>query len=211
MDALDTAIVDVRSNCWRFALLLLFATAGAAVGQDPTPGAILPTDARASGSAKTNGFVFLPVMGAGPTFGFGGGAVVATVFRVDSMSRRSGIGVGGLMAARSSWTVGSGGRIGLQDGDWRTLCGVPQHDMRYRFFGVGNAAGDANQSVIVRQEGNSGVIEGLHRVVGALYAGLRYRIDDVSMGVDRGDVANPLAPRPHADSSVSTGALGVAA
>src|SRR4051812_42333661 len=46
-------------------LLLLTMHVGIAGAQDPTPGADLPTDARAHGPTKKAGALFIPVIGAG--------------------------------------------------------------------------------------------------------------------------------------------------
>jgi len=192
------------------ALLLLMVTSSIAAAQDPTPGTDLPTDARSTGSTKNSGVIVIPVVGAGPTFGLGGGAVPAYVFRMDSASPRSAVAVGGLLAERSSWLVSVGGRLDFQRDNWHTLFGYARYDVHYPFFGVGNAAGDANQSVILQQDGNAGMIEGLHRVVGPLYLGVRYRFDDVSIGLDRGDHVTPFGSFMRTDSSVSTTALGIA-
>src|SRR5947209_14478575 len=97
MIAFDRMIAGVfrRRGALRLCGLFIAASASVAAAQDPTPGADLPTDARASGAAKPSGTVFIPVLGAGPTFGLGGGAVASRVFTMDAASPRSGIGVGG--------------------------------------------------------------------------------------------------------------------
>ncbi|HXT14797.1 MAG TPA: BamA/TamA family outer membrane protein [Gemmatimonadaceae bacterium] len=191
-------------------LLILAAVSSVALAQDPTPGTDLPTDAKAMSPTKMNGVLFIPVLGAGPTFGLGGGGAAAMVFRMDSGSPRSAIGVGGLLAERSSWMVSLGGRAYFQRGDWNTSFGIAQYNVDYRFFGIGNDAGNRDHSVILRQDGNADVIEGLHRVVGPLFAGLRYRIDGVDASLAPSDRLGPFNALMPGDSTVWTSALGAA-
>src|SRR6185312_7638372 len=92
------------------ALFVLVLASPALAAQDPMPGVDLPTDARLPGSPRVSGLSVIPVFGAGPTFGFGAGAVGAWHFRLDSASHESAVGVGGLVAQRSSWLASVGSR-----------------------------------------------------------------------------------------------------
>ncbi|HEX4681079.1 MAG TPA: BamA/TamA family outer membrane protein [Gemmatimonadaceae bacterium] len=188
-------------------LLGAFSLAGA---QDPTPGVDLPTDARSPGSATTSRIAFIPVFGAGPTFGFGAGVVAAWRFRLDSTSQRSAVGVGGIVAQRESWIASIGGRAYAHHDDWIFLAGVEQYSAEYNFYGVGDAAGNTDQAELVRQQGNADMVGVLRRVYGHLYLGPQYRFDDTKAKLTHDGFFVPFRPMVIADSSLSTAGLGAA-
>jgi surface antigen Omp85-like protein len=194
---------------YRVTLVLLVAAATRAIAQDPTPGADLPTDANSPASTRQSGLVGIPVLTSSPQLGTGAGAVGAVIFHMDSISRPSAVGAGGVYSTSGSWMLAVGGRVHFQDGAWRALAGLAVYDVHYDFFGVGSAAGDANNSVPIKQRGNADVLELLHRVVNPLYAGLRYRYNNLDTKLDGGNISGPLADQALSQpSTYSTSALG---
>jgi len=195
------------------ALGVVAIAATSAAAQDPTPGGDLPTDAQTSVPTKPTGLVFIPIVRSSPQIGFGVGGVAAYVFQVDSQSRRSGLGAGGLITDNDSWLLNIGGRVHFDQGNWRVLGGVSVWDFHYDFFGVGLDAGNANQSIPIKQRGNSEVLEVVRRIRGNFYLGPRYQYtNNLGTKLDGSNITGPLAVQALSQpNEYSVSALGAAA
>ena len=192
------------------ATALTFVLVVTARGQDPTPGADLPTDGVAPVSTTTLGAMLIPVVRSTPTLGFGLGGVGAMMFRMDSASSPSGIGVGGVYSVSRSWMVGIGGRVKFREDHYHAIAGLAVYDVRYDFFGVGTDAGNADQSIKLIQRGNGDVLALVRRVAHQLYVGPRFRYAWVSTKLED-DTASALRTLALQDPSFATSELGAVA
>ena len=147
----------------------------------------------------------------GPTFGPAVGAALAREFHADSVSTMSSFGSGGIIAVNGSWIVGAAARLHLDHDRWRVASGVEGYSVNYDFFGIGNAAGDADQSVDLTQAGAAFLTEGLYRVVNRLYVGPRYRYITVGSSVNNGKGSPSLIALVDSQENRHTSALGGAA
>src|ERR1043166_6929915 len=116
--------------------------------------------------------------GGAPSPRTGAGALCSWPFRRDTTSQRSAVSVGGVVAQRSSWIASIGGRAYAHHDDWSFLAGLEQYSAEYNFYGIGNAAGNADQAELVRQQGHADMADVLRRVYGHLYVGPQYRYDN---------------------------------
>ena len=179
--------------------------------QDPMPGADLPTDARSPVTTRAHGVVAIPVLHSSPLLGTGFGGVGAVLFRLDSASHASSVGIGGVYSTRHSWLFAAASRAMFRSNRWTAAAGLELFDLNYDFFGVGVVAARADESVPVEQRGDAEVAEVLRRVYDRLYVGPRYVHRGVTTKLDPEDASNPLSPQAALDPDYDISALGGAA
>ena len=185
--------------------------ASRAYAQDPTPGADLPTDGSVPVHTPKKGFIAIPTLRSAPATGVGAGVGLAMLIPTDSGVPPAVLAIGGVYASSNSWAYGVGGTAHVAHDRSRNLVGAADYHLRYDFWGVGTAAGDAGHSVRVLQRGDAEVAEGTLRAAPHLYVGPRYRRAHFSVGLDRGDPASELMPLIAQDSRYLTSALGATA
>ena len=163
--------------------------------QDPTPGVQLPTDGRGPAALKFHKFVGMPLIVSTPTFGIGPGAVIAYVPKRDTADvPLQAVGVGGFFASSSNWVVGAGGIARFSDDTWRLLTGIEWYNLRYDFFGIGNAAGNRNLSQRVKHDGTEAMLGVDALVAPHWWVGPRARYLNLRVTLAAGDTLNVLTP-----------------
>jgi outer membrane protein assembly factor BamA len=189
-------------------MVLALASARLVRAQDPTPGVDLPTDGHAPISTTTHGLLAIPIVVSGPTIGTGLGGVAAYIFRMDS-SRASSIGVGGMYSNTQSWLFAFGIHVPFHASRRVGVGGVEFFDVNYDFFGVGTAAGRADQSVPISQNGDAEMAAFLGRLPGGVYLGPRYFQRGVLTTQKAGNANNPLTPLAQTNDNYNVSALGI--
>jgi hypothetical protein len=180
-----------------------------AAAQDPMPGVDLPTDAKSTLATRARGPVAIPVVTSGPTLGSAFGGVAAYVFRVDSQSAPSALGVGAVYSTTQSWMFAAGSRV-YYKGRWNAGGGLAFFDVHYDFFGVGTAAGRADQTIPIIQNGDAEVLELLRRIpkLMQLELGPRYLHRGVTTTLDGDDITGSLANLAMTADDYNISALG---
>jgi hypothetical protein len=132
-------------------------------------------------------FIFAPIPFSNQVFSFGLIPVVAYLFSVDPddhTSPESTLGLVGMIAQRSSWAIGGGGRLILHHDLFRVTSFGGHGSVSYELFGVGSANGDAGHSVLIQQSGDLVGGEFLVRLFSKLYFGPRYNYRNLTATLD---------------------------
>jgi outer membrane protein assembly factor BamA len=151
----------------------------------------------AGGTSSNKGeFVAAPIPFLSPAIGFGIGLGAAYIYSPPFAGTNAPpwiTGIGGFYSDNGSWGAGAAHKMNWNEDRWRLL-GVAAHaDLRYDFFGVGDSAGDAGQSVPLRQTVSGGVVELLREVGQRWYVGGRYLRADVRTSLDSSNLSLPPA------------------
>jgi len=170
-------------------------------GQGPgsldTPGVALPMSVASpagGASSNKNEWVAAPLPSLNPTFGFGLALGAGYLYRPAWAGTNSPpwvTGAGGYYAQNGSWAAGAAHKMNWDEDHWRLLGGLAYADLRYDFFGVGAGAGEAGQSVPLRQTAGGGLIELLRGVGQHWYVGGRYVLARVQTSVETSDLNIP--------------------
>lgn len=145
-------------------------------------------------SSNKNEFVAAPIPSLSPTFGFGlalGAAYIYHPFGAGPDSPPWMTGGGGFYTENGSWGAGVGHKMNWNEDRWRLLGALAYADLRYDFFGVGEGAGDAGQSIPLRQSMAGGVVELLREVGHRWYLGGRLLYGHVTTSLDQDNVVVP--------------------
>ncbi len=205
-------------------------SAGAQTASPPSPpvsvyGAVPgdPTSVSASSAAeqpqpaavetaqpKRGEFVFAPMPMVNPTLENGLALMVGYIYRVDVADKTtppSATALGGFKTSNGSWMASLVQSLHLDHDRYRVVGLAAYTNLNYKFYGIGQSAGNAGVSIELNQVGTVGMIEGLVRVFPNGYAGARYQILDMSVATH--DVTIPDGPTiPGADADLRTAALG---
>jgi hypothetical protein len=92
----------------------------------------------------------------------------------DPEARSSAIGAFAMGAENGSYAYGGGTKLHLLDDKLRLQVGAGYMDVRYRFYGIGNAANDRGIGLDILQRGPVYFAKGSWRIWKQLYAGLGY-------------------------------------
>ncbi|MFL5615107.1 MAG: BamA/TamA family outer membrane protein [Gemmatimonadaceae bacterium] len=189
-------------------MVLALASARLVRAQDPTPGVDLPTDGHAPISATTHGLLAIPVVVSGPTIGTGLGGIAAYIFRFDS-SRASSMAAGGIYSNTQSWLFAVAAHVPFHASRRQALGGIEIFNVNYDFFGVGTAAGRADQSIPISQNGDAEMAEFLGRLPGAVYLGPRYFHRGLVTTLKAENANNALTPLARTNNNYDVSALGI--
>lgn len=120
--------------------------------------------------------VIAPIPGRGSELGWNlkllGGYFLNNESDEEGNEKPSIIGGFGMIAENGSWAVGGGTYLHLLDDRLRVKFGLGYADLNYRFWGVGNEAGDLGISVDINQTAPLGYVSATWRVWSKLYLGL---------------------------------------
>jgi len=137
--------------------------------------------------AQRGEIVAAPVPSLSPTFGFGIAGGVGYIYHPSGQGTDSPpwvTGAGAFYAENGSWGGGLGHKMNLAQDRWRLLGFGGYANVRYDFFGIGQAAGENDSFVSLSQNVAGGLVEGLYRVSGPFYAGVRYSFAHVTTGYE---------------------------
>jgi outer membrane protein assembly factor BamA len=171
-------------------------------GQGPVsldaPGGTLSPSVPLPGGAwsNKNEFVAAPIPFFSPSIGFGLGVGAAYLYNPPFAGTNSPpwtTGAGGFYSDNGSWGAGAAHKMNWKEDRWRLLGVAAYADLRYDFFGVGENAGDAGQSVPLRQTAVAGVVELLREIGHRWYVGGRYMVGTVRTSLDSDSTNLPPA------------------
>lgn len=153
----------------------------------------LPSGGAASNKSE---FVAAPIPSLSPTFGFGLALGAAYIYYPPGAGTNSKpwiTGVGGFYTENGSWGAGAAHKMNWGDDRWRLLGALAYADLKYDFYGVGTGAGDAGQSVPLRQTVAGGAVELLRDVGHRWYVGGRYQSGQVQTSIETSSLNVPPA------------------
>jgi hypothetical protein len=126
-----------------------------------------------------------------PTFGWGLKLITGVFLDLDKKhpdTPPSMAGLFGFYSENDSYFVGTGGKFNLADDRFRLDTAAAYMDINYRFYGVGNEAGDDGLSVRLTQRSPFYFVTGKYEVFPDGYLGLGYMYSDIETKVGLGDV-----------------------
>lgn len=121
--------------------------------------------------------VIAPVPFSNPTFESGLGLGVGYIYkpdRKDKVSPPSIVGVGGLYTENGSWGVGALGKYYLQEDRLRLAGLVAYADVGFKFFGIGQDAGERGLYVDLAEQLDLILLQALRKVRPNTFAGVRF-------------------------------------
>jgi Omp85 superfamily domain len=138
-------------------------------------------------SSNKSEFVVAPIPFLSPSIGFGSGLGAGYIYNPASAGTNAPpwvTGGGGFYSDNGSWGAGAAHKMNWNEDRWRLFAAAGYADLKYDFFGIGSGAGEAGQSVPLRQTGAGGVIELLRGVGNHWYVGGRYLLGNVQTSVE---------------------------
>jgi Omp85 superfamily domain len=164
-----------------------------------------PSTPKAKGAME---FVVAPLPVINPTLDNGIALVVGVLYPVQTGGediRPSGTFVTGLKTSNDSWMLGGGQMLHLDRDRYRVLAVAGYADINFDFFGIGSDAGEAGQSIPIRQFGYAGLGQFLVRAFEKVYIGARYRLSRMAVesNLDLSGIAIPAG-----DVRLRTAVLG---
>ncbi|HVY08227.1 MAG TPA: hypothetical protein VHB46_19785, partial [Burkholderiales bacterium] len=137
----------------------------------PETGVDLKVDAKAGGE-----WVLMPIPVSNPSIGTGLALTALHLFPFGGASQPSLIGAGAAITSNGTWVAGGGTKLRLDEDRWRLTAGGGVGSLHYDFFGIGEDAGNKDQSIPLVTRTVAAVGSLLRRVGEGLYAGggLRY-------------------------------------
>jgi len=159
----------------------------------------IPTSGNA-GDVPGNEWVFAPVPGYNPVLGATLLVGAAKIYRPKDASATAPAwmtGGGAFVAENKSWAVGVGHKMNLQDDRWRLSGGVVYADINYRFYGIGNDAGDQDRYVPIRQQAPAFTAKFTGRVASSSwYLGFKLMAADSTIRLNLNDLPSGVEPPP---------------
>jgi outer membrane protein assembly factor BamA len=149
-----------------FLFLFTFGPAAAAQGQGGPP------------KDQGVGFTVSPIPIIRPVTEEGAGLALVYRYRLDAHNKNSSsssTAFGGFVTGNRSWGTGVSQKFYFKEDGWRARLGGSYVDIRYNYYGIGTAAGDAGVSVLLEQNGPGALGELLYRFNGLWYGGALYR------------------------------------
>ena len=143
---------------------------------------------------KEGEFVAAPIPFFSPALGFGLALGAAYIYNPSFAGTNAPpwvTGVGGFYSDNGSWGAGVAHKMNWNEDRWRLLGALAYADLQYDYFGVGTGAGEAGQSVPLRQAGGGGVIEVLRGAGNHWFVGPRYLLGHIQTSVETSDLNIP--------------------
>jgi len=170
-----------------------FDSAGAAFSGNPMASAL---------SWWPQDLVVAPIPGYSPEFGWTlaltGGYFLELAGR-DNESRPSLVGAFAMSAENGSSAYGAGGRFHLLGDRLRVNAGVGRLDFEYRFWGIGDDAGNEGRSRDIRQRGSIAYVAGQWELLPDLYVGAGYLNGSTEVTLKEGQMTVPAVIDPTVD------------
>src|SRR5436190_14436469 len=145
---------------------------------------------------QEEGFAVAPIPIVQPVTEEGAGLALVYRYHLNSNNKTSSSSstrFGGFITGNGSWGVGAAQVFYFGEDRWRARIAGSYADVRYNFYGIGTAAGDAGESVLMKQKGVGALGELLYRFHGLWYGGPMYRFLNVK---------STFRPNPQFDASV---------
>ncbi len=131
--------------------------------------------------------VVAPIPSRSPELGWGlaiAGGYFLDLDKENPDTPESTIGVVGAATENRSWAAGLGGKFNLKDDNVRLRAAAGYLDINYRFYGIGNGAGDEGRSVDISQQAPLLFLSGSYQVLKNTYLGLGFMAGRVETAPD---------------------------
>ncbi|MBE2215353.1 MAG: BamA/TamA family outer membrane protein [Opitutaceae bacterium] len=161
---------------------------GSAVAPESELGPLSPLEVVPEGGAAAvpddapkSEWLIAPIPGYTPVFGATLAVGVAKLYRphgYEKEPRAWTTGGGAFLAENDSWGVGVGHKMGLGLDTWRLTGGALYGDLIYKFYGIGNDAGDADQFVELSHRAPAVMVSALRKVGSRWYLGANFAAAD---------------------------------
>ncbi len=196
-------------------ILILTMSAGLTVRGTPADVSVADLDAstemvttppatRPGETPKDSEWVVAPIPMLNPAQGFGVVLAAQYIYKPKEQTPdtpSSLVGLGGFYTEKGSWGVLAGYAGHWQDDLWRPVVGGGYIDLRYDFYGIGNALAELNKSIRINQTVTFGLVQLMRRIVPGLYAGARLSV--FSTDISTGEVAIPPLVIPPLETNVA--------
>jgi hypothetical protein len=136
--------------------------------------------------------VVAPIPSRNPVFGWMISVPAMLMYKPSFVEPEDRVWISGLFgfyAENESWGAGLLQRMSFGGDRWRVMGTLFHADMNYRYYGIG---GDGDASIVLDQDMDLFLAEGLRRVVPKLYVGMRYVYAETGVGPRLSDI--PLPP-----------------
>jgi hypothetical protein len=138
---------------------------------------------------KKRKFIVMPIPISNPTIGTGLGLSAMYLYKVDDASPTSNTMIGGFYTNSDSWVIGGKQTTYLKADKYRVNAVLGYMNLNIDFYGIGNDAGDKDESIPITQKGVFFMPDLLRRFFFKdLYFGLRYRVIKLETDVDLSNV-----------------------
>jgi hypothetical protein len=164
--------------------------------------------------AGSGEFVVVPIPSLNPTTGWGLAVPLMYIYKPESQSPDSPpwtTGIAGSYSENGTWAAAAFHKMNLRNDTWRMLMAAGYANVNYDFYGVGSAAGDANQSVPLNQQVTGGLVEVLRETFTDWYVGLRllYGRTDVRLDAELPQLPPGFPPLPEIVLTSTLAAAGL--
>jgi outer membrane protein assembly factor BamA len=168
----------------------------------------------ASADGRKSELIFAPIPVSSEAVGTGLAPVAALVFfpsSSDRISPPSTLAVAGVITSTKTYGLGVAGLFNLKEDRYRLTFLVGGARARYEFFGIGNSAATAGQSVWLSQRGRAIFLQGLRRIKWNVFGGLRFSQRRLRSDNEASlDNLSPLPPiQDQLNLSITTAGMGI--
>jgi hypothetical protein len=142
-------------------------------------------DSQSSVDERKGEFIIAPIPLSSEALGFGVAPFAAYVFfpsKADKVSPPSMLAMAGLYTSTKTYGLGVGGMLNLKEDRYRVSFLTGAARARYEFFGIGNGAGGAGQSIWLSQHGHAVFVQALRRIAWDVFVGLRFSHRSIKAG-----------------------------
>jgi len=187
---------------------------GKAVTPSSGSGTISPVDFTPDPGSSTpaaltpeNEWLIAPIPGYTPVFGATLAVGVAKLYRPEGMEEepRAWItGGGGFVAENKSWGFGFGHKMGWGKDTWRLSVGGAYADLIYKFYGIGNEAGNNDSSISLNHRALGGNFSLLRKVGSRWFAGADFVGADSEIQIAQGIIPPDVELPPELEDPEAT-------
>jgi hypothetical protein len=188
------------------------AASSAANGQQSQPEEAPQTEKHTSQKKTKRGEIVLaPIPISSPAIGTGIVPVIAYIFALsenDKVSPPSAVAAGGIATNNGTRAFGVGGSFYLKQDAYRVTAGFVHGNINYDLYGIGTAAGNANQKLPLEQTGEIFLGQALRRIGWDFFLGPRF-LTGHSLITVRSDAESPVPIPPDTGLQTTLRAIGV--
>jgi Omp85 superfamily domain len=156
---------------------------------------------------QEEGLKLAPIPMVQPVTQQGGGLAIVDQYHLHANNRSSSsssTAVGGFITGNRSWGAGAAQKFFFDQDRWRAVMAGTYVDVKYNYYGIGTAAGDAGESVLLHQKALGALGEMLYRFHGWWYGGARYRFLSTRSSFRPNPIFDPRIPSEQLDVNVAT-------
>ena len=137
-------------------------------------------------------WVFMPIPVSNPSVGTGLAVAGLHLFPFGGASQPSLFGLGAAVTDNGTWIAGGGSQLRFDEDRWRVTFGGAAAGIHSDFYGIGESAGDAGQSIPIVMRTDAAIASALRRVGPGFYAGAGLRYSSTTTTFDGEVPPGPL-------------------